>query len=432
MSDAGDDFTVDVLVIGAGAQGRYVANALAPRYSVCVLTDPAVGATTLDTPGLVSAGYTGNDAVRMQAARRTAGFWRHWAETSDTRGASTPSFVSLFGPEVAPSTRRWEEAGLTYSRADLPHLLGDGRLSLEATTFRVDGDVVVDPGELLRSITPSDVPFIDGTVSRFGLDADTVIDHVDIETLRGIVSVAPRFVVLAAGVGNAALLAAIARRFRDQSRRRLAGREARESQAVIDHHVVALRSAQLPVIAGTFGDIEVVAHPVPGSSDVVWLITARSASPRLAAGERDLRFDPPIDPERVAEIVRSLRTASPLIDAKPHDFEWSAYVTREAVHPVAAEGGPMVGTPLPARLDAFGLDSFLALWPSHLGYTMLLGDVVAERVGAALGDSAGPIDPRLLAVARSAPPAARSRWWSPSFLWHDWGTFAAIQGLPAR
>ncbi len=452
MFDAGDDFTVDVLVIGAGAQGRYVAKALAPSYSVCVLSDPAVPAATLDAPGLLSAGYTGNDAVRMQAARRTAGYWRHWAEVSGAAGATTPTYVSLPDTDVATTTRLWDEAGLGYARTDLPYVFSGGRISASSTTFRVDDDVVVDPGDLLRSVTPRGVPFVDGHVVRFRLDGDSAIGHVDVETLRGVISIAPRFVVLAAGVHNPTVLSAIARRSRRQPRRRDAGLAARRSQVVVEDHVVVLRSAQLPALAGTFGDLDVVAHPVAWSPDVVWLVTGRPGLQRLNPGDAELRFDPPVDSARVAEIVDRLRTASPLVAQKPRDIEWSVYVTREAVHPVVSDGGErearrsggerearrsggeraVVGTPLPARLDRFGLDGFVALWPSHLGYTMLLGDVVAERVAADLGESAGSMDRRLAAVARTEPPAVQARWWSPSLRWHDWPTFAASHGVPTR
>ncbi len=434
MFDTSDDCSVDVLVIGAGAQGRYVANALAPRYSVCVLADPAVGSSALDTPGLVSAGYTGNDAVRMQAARRTAGYWRHLAEVAGAPGASTPTYVAVPNVEAASATHLWDEAGLEHRRDHLPGVFDEGRLVGAFTTFRVADDVVVDPGALVRSVTSSTVSYIDGTVVKFGLDADSVIDHVDVDTGHGVISIAPRFVVLAAGVNNAAVLASIARRFRDQSRRRLAGQAARQSQVVVDHHVVALRSAQLPVLAGTFDDLTVVAHQVPSSPDVVWLVTGCPALHRVLPGDAETRFDPPVDQRHVAQIIGRLRAASTVIDAKIRDVAWSAYVARDAVHPsgVESEGGTTVGTPIPARLDSFGLESFLALWPSHLGYTMLLGDVVAERVATALGNSTGPIDLRMVGVARTEAPAARSRWWSPTFLWHDWDTFAAIHGLPPR
>src|SRR6478609_10654122 len=83
VPDVDGDLSIDVLVIGAGIQGLSIAGELAGTYSVCVVSDPAVGATTLDSSGYFSAGYDGSDVNRIQPARRAAGWWRLWAESNE-------------------------------------------------------------------------------------------------------------------------------------------------------------------------------------------------------------------------------------------------------------------------------------------------------------------------------------------------------------
>jgi hypothetical protein len=84
-----------------------------------------------------------------------------------------------------------------------------------------------------------------------------------------------------------------------------------------------------------------------------------------------------------------------------------------------------VAQPLPAKLDAFGLDGLLALWPSHLGYAMVLGDVVVERINAELGEPAYFHDSlRSHDLAAELGPS-RARWDRDNFPWRDWSSFAA-------
>ena len=51
--DLDGDLGVDVLIIGGGIQGLYIAREVAKTYSVCVVTDPKVASATLDVPNLI-------------------------------------------------------------------------------------------------------------------------------------------------------------------------------------------------------------------------------------------------------------------------------------------------------------------------------------------------------------------------------------------
>ena len=92
----------------------------------------------------------------------------------------------------------------------------------------------------------------------------------------------------------------------------------------------------------------------------------------------------------------------------------------------------LVAQPSPAKLEALGMETFVAAWPSHLAYSMIVGDVVAERVTRTLGApgafGAGPSPAEL---PRPAVETGWSRWHRPGFPWLDWTAFAGSLSYPA-
>src|SRR5690606_24168883 len=120
-----------------------------------------------------------------------------------------------------------------------------------------------------------------------GLVGDQAIDHVQVEVGEHLLPIVPRFVVLAAGVGNANLLGMIGKRFANQSARKERQETARTSQAVRLTTVVCLRGPDLPLVSGWFDGLWIAAHPVAGGQHV-WLIAATDER-QATLGADDLR-----------------------------------------------------------------------------------------------------------------------------------------------
>jgi hypothetical protein len=120
---------------------------------------------------------------------------------------------------------------------------------------------------------------------------------------------------------------------------------------------------------------------------------------------------------------------SPMVEKQADRLQWSVYVTRCTQHPVLATDQASVAQPVPAKLEKFGLDAFLAVWPSHLAYAQFVGDAITERVTEALGpahdfsDGPAPDD-----LGMSAP-ALRARWDRADFPWTTWAAFAGAHGI---
>lgn len=425
------DLGVDVLIIGAGIQGLYIAHELARTYSVCVVSDPAVGATTLDAAGSFSAGYDGNDANRIQPARRAAGWWRLWAESNGVPFNEAPSWFVVPADEVSSRTRLWTDAMLAAPQADaLPEPFADGSLAGGAA-FVADEDVVIDPAVVLAQLRRGlESRCLEGEIVRFGLASDDVIDHVQVQVGDDIVPIVPRYVVMAAGVGNADLLVKLGSRFDDQARRKASKALADECQAVRAQYVLGVRGTDLPDVSGQFGDLRITSQRLTASGERVWLVEPPIDDALTTAGPDNLRFERPTDPAVVARTVEQLLAISPMVARQAAALQWSVYVARRTQHPalIGTDTGT-VAHPVPAKLEKFGLEAFLAVWPSHLAYAQFVGDSVAERVAEALGPAhdfgPGP------APADFGVPSVplRARWDRDDFAWLDWPAFTAAYGI---
>jgi len=429
--DLDGDLGVDVLIIGGGIQGLYIAREVAKTYSVCVVADPTVAAATLESSGYLSAGYDGNDANRIQPARRAAGWWRLWAESNRVPFADDAPYYSVAPAEVSSRTRLWTDAMLSTTSVDeLPDVFLDGTLEGDVV-FRADTDVVINPATILSHLREGlESRCIDGEIVRFGLVSDDAIDHVQVQVGDQVVPIVPRFVVLAAGVGNATLLSKLGSRFSDQARRKSSKELVESSQAVQSQYLLCVRGHDLPEVSGRFGDLTIASHALTDSGDRVWLVAPPVDDALTTLGPDNLRFERPVDSSVVSRTIDQLFAASPALAKQAAELQFSVYVARRTQHPmVAVADASIVAQPAPAKLEKFGLESFLAVWPSHLAYAQFVGDSVAERIAEALGPpqdfSDGP-QPSDLGV--TAPPL-RARWDRADFPWQPWSTFAAAHSL---
>ena len=420
------DLGVDVLVIGGGIQGLYLARELSRSYSICVVSDPSIPTGTLESDGYLSAGYDGNDANRAQPARRAAAWWRLWAESNGVPFEVDPAWYVIPPAELVSRTRFWTDATLSATQTDaLPPIFAGGCLDGD-TPFRVDTDAVINPATLLMRLRHGiEDRCVQGQVVRFGLVSDDAIDHVQVQVGDDVVPIVPRFVVLTAGVGNADLLAKLGARFSDQAKRKSSKELADGCQAVRAQYELCVRGPDLPVVNGRFEELVIATHTLTGSDDRVWVVSPPVDDARTTLGQANLRFELSIDRPVVASLVQRLFAMAPALEKQSGDLRWSVYVARRTQHPVlATRDTSAVAQPVPAKLEKFGIESFLAVWPSHLAYAQFVGDAVAERIADALGPSVDFSDGPQPADLGQSVPALRSRWDRDDFPWSDWSEFA--------
>lgn len=417
------DLGVDVLIVGAGLQGLALADALADRYSVCIVDDPAHPVELLDGDGRFSAGYGGNDVARIQPARRAAAWWAMWA---GRRGLAreVPVLHAVAPGDELERLALWREAGLDAEAIDeVPLVLRGGRLEGHRL-LRTPGEVITDPAEVLSTLRgPLSDRVVTGSVERFTSFDSRRIDDVALELPDGSASVLARYVVLAADAGNAGLLARLAARIGDPARRRALGDQARAAQANLVQTVLAVRG-DLPELHGFFNGLRIASHDVDGEK--LWLVSPPPDPTRTTLGPVDLRFEPGLDEGEVVRTVAAAFALSPELFRRAHRLRWSAWSRRRTQHPMRAEVAPTsLGHPVPARLETFGLDGFMALWPSHPAFARILADVASERISTALGVSAAFSDGATPADLQQGPlRTLRDRWQAPDTTWQSWDDFS--------
>jgi hypothetical protein len=175
--------------------------------------------------------------------------------------------------------------------------------------------------------------------------------------------------------------------------------------------------------------LSIVSQPLTASNDVAWLVSPPIDDSLTTLGPDDLRFEPSLESSAVRTTVEHLFAVSPEIERLASSVGWACYAARRTQHPMlAVKNSAKVAQPVPAKLDGFGLEGLLALWPSHLGYAMVVGDVVVERIEAELGPP-GDYDADPASSAGSPPATARARWDRPGFEWSDWSAFAELHEL---
>ena len=431
--DADRDLGVDVLIVGGGMMGNYLARQLAEDYTICLLTDPSVRVETLEAEGYFSAGYDGNDVSRVQPARRAAGYWKLWCESNAVPHDLGDTIAVVPSDALTATTSFWTDASLSFEPLDsVPAIFEDGSIR-DATAFSLANDVIVSPSDVVNTLRKGiEDRCAEGEVVKFAMANDSTVEYVEAEINDEMVPVVPRFTVLAASGGNAGLLNKLALRLRDSTRRREAVEMSKGCQAVRRRYVVCIRG-DLPLLSGHFGGLVVTAHPTGDPRTNIWLVNPAIDDQSTILGQDDLRFDPPVDPAVVARTVKQMFAMSPELRGRSVRLEWAAYVRRKTEHPMmAAPDTTNVGQPAPAKIENMGLDGFMALWPSHLSYAMIVGELAAERIREALGPrgdfSAGI---RVGDLPRSVADLS-ARWQGPELAWSDWETFAGTHDLEPR
>lgn len=421
------DLGVDVLIIGGGIQGLYLARALSKQYSICIVTDPSAPSETLDSPGYFSAGYDGNDVARIQPARRAAGYWRLWAESNGVPHDYSPPYYVMPPEEEAMRTRMWSDATLVAKPAlALPQIFGRGSLD-DRSSFLLEYDVVMNPTQFMAKLREGiEDRIIWGEVEKFGLATERAIDFVEVQTADQLVPITPRYVVLASNVGNGMLMQKLVARIKSHAKRKDAGEKVRTCQAVRRRHTVVLRGDGLPLVSGHFDGLSIVAHPIGERFDKVWLVSPPIDDSQTVLGPEEVRFEPKIDNKAVADTIDRLFAACPSIEKNAGEYKWGAYVARKTEHPAMATADTSeVAQPASAKLETLDLEAFVTMWPSHLAYAMIVGDVVGERIQQALGPAAdfsdGP-QPKDFAIPPAEPMVAR--WERKGFGWQSWNAFA--------
>ncbi len=349
----------DVLVVGGGVQGLWLANDLTRRgFSVTLLTDRALGfGQTLHSHLLLHRGYLYSDLELIKQIRESERMFRFFV---DEHMAEPPNRVTMYVMNRAEELRRrqtWAAADLRWAPCKLPAVFAGGEAG--HATAMATGEMWLDGEELMAALAaPVAGRLVRAAGARFEPQSGAVV-----ATSNGIeLAFAADYVVLAAGAGNAALAHAALRGG--------SGRGAPVPQQLRRSQMMVVRNAELPDIAFVHPELSLFSVAKRWDGEVVWLVSFGSDETYEGDPAGD---DPPVDRARLGAGVNALARVVPSLGSS--EVEWGWYTglkseLRQRDRPGALPSGLAVETVEEGRI--------LAVWPTKLTLAPLAATRVAE------------------------------------------------------
>ncbi|MBM7332985.1 MAG: FAD-dependent oxidoreductase [Alcanivorax sp.] len=373
--------TPDILIFGGGIAGLWLINRLRERGYQCLLLETGTlgGAQTLASQGIIHGGlkYALGGGLSSES-EAIAGMPDRWRAAIDGRDK-----VDLSGLRVLADTQNLWSTGSVASRMtsffaskmlrgrieklkrdQFPSALADPRF--KGQVYRLD-DLVVDTESLLRVlVTPVRDQLLRFDPSRDRLHwGDTGLEAAEINGVR----IQPRLTILAAGEGNAGLLA-------DAQKARLFPRESAQSRPlkmVLVKHRLGHRLYAHCIGASNKPRLTVTTHDLP-DGDLVWYL----------GGDLAERGVDRTDAEQIAAARAELDTLFPWLDFGDARF---------AVMDVARAEPRQQSLAKPDNAYARRDQDLIITWPTKLTLAPDLGDRVDALVdqhgltpGAPLGE----------------------------------------------
>ena len=362
----------DVVVIGGGVTGLWTAALLrSAGYSTAILETAALGSgQTIFSQGIIHAGvkYALTEQVKdvdLSISEMPA-IWARCLEGSGEIDLSSvtvlsrsqhiwpaPGFASRLTAKIATKLLRSSSVGLTEAR--IPEVLKpvEGRPIFEV------GETIIDSGSLLTALSRAcRSPLIkvsDSDPVEFPEPGLLRIRNSDFEA-----TVRFRFLVLAAGAGNAALID----RLRLRSPELDAGAPAMQLRPLRMVVVRSVRNGDLPVLYGhclgtsTVPVITVTTHRDPDRRSV-WYLGGGLAEEGVKLSETD----------QVREARATLKRCVPGLDWDSDDYRWSTVYCERAEVRTSTGGRP--GGPFVAVFPGVAI-----AWPTKL----TLAPATARRI----------------------------------------------------
>jgi hypothetical protein len=405
----------DILIIGAGAQGLTLLDALGHDYSVILIGSAPAVSESRHWHAYFSSGWNAADPTAAGIYRACATAWAsrlsdHGIEPHESSfcAAIPPQFVERLEPN-------WQALGLAYEPAACPPPFEANALPPHRV-IRFPEDLSFDAGAALQALRrPHTECILEGTVRGFRLEGGRIAE-VEAEVGSQVLTIAPEQVLIAAGAGNAVLL------------RQLGATDetVRASQLVRPMHMLSARGPDLPVLAAFFMDLVVIGHPGP-DGETIWLITYNPPEPRVTAGVVDMAADPAVEPAVLQASIARLTALLPDFRERARDCRWDVYVGWKTDAP-GPDPGPLLelSYPRPYHITDAGLDNARLVWPNHWG----LAHAATEEVMAELRRRCRSRHPQPQLPASHAAEVAM-KWCRADRKWRSWNAFAACYDLPA-
>jgi glycine/D-amino acid oxidase-like deaminating enzyme len=349
-------FAGDVLIVGAGIVGVLLADRLGAAGIESTLVE-AVGAgaeQSNHSHGYLHRGHAYLDASPqfLAAFARAHALWEPLLDSLGATPVTGSSAVALADPITRDSVvATWRRAGLPFEPADTPPGFRDGC----GTVFRTR-EPTYDVTGILQALLHrhQGVQTVLGRATRLVHDGRGLLVGAEVSTSRGVVLLAARHVVLAAGTGNPKLVRTL---------QWDAGRT-----YVRTSMMMVLHSAGLPTVSAVLPEPEQTGLFVvsrPGDNMPVWLVSNFVSFPGQDADARTIA-------DWSSDICRTLRRVTEVVDLP--DLHSGVYLAPKAE--LRAD---------PRQLNVYeaedyGIPNLSVLSPTKLTFAPTLVEDVATRL----------------------------------------------------
>ncbi len=305
--------SLDTLVIGGGVQGLWILKELVRRnYRACLITNGPLGAgQTLQSHAFLHRGHLYKDRNLVNRITAAQPAWQELLAVEGVRASPQKPVWLLPSGGATAQLDTWGARGLSYRETPLPEIFAEGDMARGLTAIRAfETEETWLDGEALISALSADVlPAIrTGCVETIEIRKGGV-RQVHVTMANGEqVTFSPKFVVLAAGVGNQNLLtnAVSFGGLREDARLRSA---AARIQRLRTSQMVVVRGRNLPPL-GCIAPRKLFLVSQRDGLDTVWLNSYEVddvAAPRTAEGM------PAVDPVRLETSLNILHSAVPCL-----------------------------------------------------------------------------------------------------------------------
>jgi glycine/D-amino acid oxidase-like deaminating enzyme len=354
------------------------------------------GGQTCHSHGLIHRGHYYDDVDMMIVLNAAAQFWQSFIAEKGIAKLNEGRALAGFGAgtEMEILTNFWKTAGLDFERCKAPPPVFRG--GTVNKVFFETGEFSLDPSEVIESLADD----YRHSIYKLADHDDALEFKLQEATLRSVkarldgvtVDIAPRFVILAAGVGNAKLLKLLGKANNP-------GAANIPVQAQRQSHMMVLRGADLPMntavfpIKGGLRGVFLCPRKEKGSGTPVWLVSDhRSAAFKFNDdGTTSLPSKP--DKDWSEGMLTSLRAVAPAVldtASAKGELEVSVYtgLTSERNY---GTGQHMTD----CFIDPMGLENVLTIWPTKLTMTPFASNIAVRFVRAKIPDPSSEVWPKV-------------------------------------
>ncbi|MEZ5367229.1 MAG: FAD-dependent oxidoreductase [Bryobacterales bacterium] len=365
---------IDTLVIGGGVQGLWILNDLIRRnYRACLITSGPLGSgQTLQSHVFLHRGHLYENRHLVERITEAQPAWRDLIREADIEKPTRKPVWILPSDASQRYLESWRACGLQYNAADLPDIFRGGDFANGPACRAFETEETWLNGEaLIKALSARALPAIrTGCVERIDI-RNGGVKSVEVTLADGVpVTLRPRFVVLAAGVGNQQLLSSAVSFGNRRQDDRLRAASAR-LQRLRASQMVVVRGRNLPSLGCIApSKLFVVSHR--DGPDTVWLNSYQIDD---VASSPNLNAMPPVDPRRLRMNLDVLLSAVPQL--KEMEVRYGVYTGLKSERNVDQRW-----VPDEEYVEHLGSPSLnlRVVWPSKLTLAPLASQRVIEAV----------------------------------------------------